>query len=163
MGITGSWEGFYAGDKEIYNRGTWGNGYSLSQIAPTKCANTSSGSSLCTVSQDSSTLRLNNIGSKYCAIYINKAVNFSAYQTLNVVASCAKVEQVINLYVLDSKPPEFLDNAVYIRRPQVRAVEGYKEYTLSASLSDINLSGYLAVSFHTFIDGYRYIHRIYFA
>ena len=58
MGITGSYEGWYAGDGIIYNRGSWGSGYSTSNLS---AYNVPSGFSI-SISSEPSAVKIHSSG-----------------------------------------------------------------------------------------------------
>lgn len=101
--VTGTYEGYYAGTLDVYNRGTWGSGYSVSNFKAY-----ADDSYYETGETDSSTLTAETAQLKVLMKYAsttygwytmsvggfktasNSLVNFSAYKTLNIVYSYSK-------------------------------------------------------------------------
>lgn len=163
--VTGTWEGYVASNKDIYNRGAWGSGYS-SNIVKVLAENSTYDPP--EVSYDSTTIRLKGNTSPVTnsggGIMLNKKINLSPYNTINVVVSRdmnGRFNFTIGVYT--SIPKNFNTDSPVKDIGKDFDDEPNVEHTLSLNISNINYDVYLG--FHRdepMYSDYTRIHRIYF-
>lgn len=87
LGVTGTYEGFYAGGGLLYNRGTWANGYSASNIKVVPTSDT--WVTDCTITAQSSAIKMTagSGGGSYQSFVINNLINFQPYSKLKLILS----------------------------------------------------------------------------
>ena len=170
MGIIGTHDGFVPGPLDIYNRGSWGSGYSVKDFTaiprgdltynPSPGSTGYSGS----VTAESSALKFNfakNSGVRgdlygYCKL--SKLINFTPYSTLNFTVS-----NIVNYhdseYANEWKDDETyayiigtsgnkLAELMYYKGPGVDSGTSAKptgELTKQINISGINISGYIVI------------------
>lgn len=154
MGIIGSYEGWYAGDGIIYNRGSWGSGYSTSNLS---AYNVPSGFSI-SISSEPSAVKIHSSGNdkltyNHVCIKLNKAINFSAYKTVNFILSgCAGgrwnshgqwFEQSLFCSIMNTSGKSAVATSF--------KGDGYEpdvvEHTITMDISTLNITGYLCMEF----------------
>lgn len=172
LGITGTFEGYTAGTLDVYNRGTWGSGYSISNIAQNPSTGYVNGSITAQTSAimvRSPTQRTDHSWSYHCYVYLNKAINLAAYKTVNIIMSHTYANKnytdYMYGYVGSSHGTSDLASTNF--------TASNNEVTISINVSNINVNGYLWVYFfrtsgksesESYEERYQtaYIHRIWF-
>lgn len=161
--ITGEFEGFVASNKDIYKRGTWGSGFSLSLFKYISYFS-SSGDPDVTFNEGSATINLiynvDNAG-----FYINKSVNSSAYSSINFVVSTSNDitdYRRFNVTLYSQKPGSTISDSPKIAESTSMG-ESTTEKTLTIDLSNINQDIWIGFnSSGGATSGTVHIHRIYF-
>lgn len=163
--VTGTWEGYVASNKDIYNRGAWGSGYSLSSLKATYWEDAAK--RIPNISQDGSSIILSVTNQYWCGGFIiNKAINLSAYKTANVVfnADHESSSSEVRLFVTATVPSEFSIYEDYFGYKDSGSI-GINEKTVSLDISNINQNAYIVLmtvpSTIVWHDN-LYIKRIYF-
>ena len=132
MGITGTWDGFVAGTKDVYKRGTFGSGYSINNFS---VYHTSSYSGTCTKTAESSSVKVyckNNDKSSRTFSYGAefKSINFTPYSKLYVSA-------------ILSHGSIHIHNSSGTVISSINTDYSGTEQTFSFDLSSINITGYI--------------------
>ena len=162
--ITGEFEGFVASNKDIYKRGTWGSGFSLSLLKYISMFGGSSDSGL-TFNEGSATINL-IYNATNAGFYINKAVNSSAYSSINFVVSTSNNitdYRRFNVTLYSQKPGSTISDSPKIAESTAMG-ESTTDKTLTMDLSNINQD--IWIGFNSgggATSGTVHIHQIYFA
>lgn len=152
-GVTGTFEGYVATNKDIYNRGTWGSGYNLSNFGyvdgfePTDSNN---------FEEQPSAIKADNF-------WFKKLIDFTPYTKLSLVISFTKnSDSVKSFKVYATMPPYVTNNTNLLAEVESRFASANAEFTMTVDISAINRSGYFTFFENsTNIYGLA-IHRIYF-
>lgn len=165
LGITGTYEGWYAGTGIIYNRGTWGSGWNSSKFN-TNILNSYSGST--SLNEETSALRVYMSESNGC-FYFSSKIDLTPYKTVNFIISGVEATGDRYLYL------RLQNNASYINHNnQYNCIsyncyytgsEDYSEKTVSINVSNINVSCYISISLRATgrsSSSSSYIHKIWF-
>lgn len=161
--ITGEFEGFVASNKDIYKRGTWGSGFSLSLFKYISMFGGSGDPDL-TFNEGSATIDL-IYKSDNAGFYINKAVNSSAYSSINFVVSTSNDitnYRRFNVTLYSQKPGSTISDSPQIAKSTAMG-ESTTEKTLTIDLSNINQD--IWIGFNSdggATSGTVHIHQIYF-
>lgn len=140
LGITGTYEGYYSGNGSIYNRGSWGSGYSTSWIskANTNNSNATFTSNSTSISFSTPSSAVSNWGNFYFG-NSSKLIVTNAYSKVSIIirsfVNNSRNDPAFGVTVLSSAGGSLASGAVSTTVNQ--------EYTLSISLSSINTSVYL--------------------
>lgn len=160
FGITGTHEGFVPGPLEIYNRGSWGSGYSQNDVTLYRYRGNGS------IYFEPSAIRVNGYATGNNAatfgidVFKNNNKNISAYSTFNAIVK-ARVDEFDATMYLYLKSP----NDVTI------ASKAYKttgsEVTVSLDISNQNITGYFEIglvrSMGASLDEVdAYVHKLWF-
>ena len=138
LGITGTYEGYYSGNGYVYNRGSWGSGYSTSWIskAHTNNSNATFTSNSTSISFSTSSAAVSNWGNFYFGSS-SKLIVTNAYSKLSVIIRSFRNtrDSSFGVTVLSSAGGSLASGSVNTSANQ--------EYQISISLSTINTSVYL--------------------
>ena len=166
-GVTGTFEGYVATNKDIYNRGTWGSGYSSNNLVAFRRSGYGDGSAVePSLTIQAVVIKMDGKQSTWefsGGFTINKAINLTAYNTINVVHSCDKESTLPDVYIrIYSNIPTYIDDD-YIKSVYTEGITR-TEQTTSMDVSSINREVYIGFGFMRNIDADNavYIHRIYF-
>lgn len=170
MGITGTHDGFVPGPMDIYNRGSWGSGYSTNDISAILGDSSLDTANVqyCTATKtaESAALRFDFNRSKggyqtslYGICRLSKLINFAPYKSINFIVS--KVlgrhedeyssdwkDLALNAYIVSQSNAQLSVKEYFYggKRGSSAAVSDPSgEVTASIDLSAINVSGYLSI------------------
>lgn len=156
----------------MYNRGAWASGYSISNIAQNPTTGYVNGSITAQTSAikiTSPTQRTDHSWNYHCYAYLNKAINFTAYKTVNIIVSHTyanrNYKEYMYAYVGSGHGKTDLASTTF--------TASSSEVTISINVENINVSGYIWFYFfrtsgNSDDESYEernqtcYIHRIYF-
>lgn len=171
FGITGTHDGFVPGPLEIYNRGSWGSGYSINSISAFlgDSMDDTANSNYCTATKtaESAAIRFNferTEGGRQLHVYglcrLSPLINFAAYKSFNFIASKVlgryesssgadwhDIELYVNVYSQDNrvlKEKAYYDGG----KDSGDYTPPSGEVTGSIDLSDVNTSGYLVIGLY---------------
>lgn len=142
-----------ATNKEIYNRGAFGSGYSQSSVGKFS----TSGNDL-EFRQTAIYCPANNYG-----IRLMNAVNLTPYSTINVAFSTPNhnVSADYYLMVYGQSVNEYPNSAPVLRQTK-QSFNAYTEQTISVDISSLNQNGWIVFFEFTTTINLKYVHRIYF-
>lgn len=153
MGIIGTWEGFIVGSYDIYNRGTFGSGYGISDVRGF------SNSGSISTTNDSSAIKIKQSGVseesiKYNSIQfrIYKPINLLSYKTVNFIVSGLFSYQWgysgnsgANLGLNVYNDSSFSKSVASSMREFRFSSPNYTETTFSLDISNLNIPGYISI------------------
>lgn len=174
MDLIGSFEGYTVTSMDIYNRGVFGSGYSISNIV---LSPSQSGYENGSVTAEASAIKLYSPTSQTdhhynitYGCYVNKLINFAPYKTLNITLS--------HTYTNAKASGELIigvgSKAGNVELASMYYVDSFYEKTFSLDVSKVTVSGYIYFDYYKVRgdsddESYEkwqhtsYIHRIWFS
>lgn len=160
FGVTGNYEGYYVGPTDLYNRGSWAEGYSNANIVVKKGVADDMGVyANLTFNQNSFTIGHGDIA--LFGVVFNKLINFAPFKTLNVVFNKATaVNSGPILYVYNMIPAYVVmpDNSIASVYGSSKGLTS--EVTMSVDIRMINQACTFSIAGVDRIQ--TNIHKIYF-
>lgn len=163
-GKTGTFEGFVPGPTDIYNRGTWAEGFSNNTVGKVPFTTPNYYDSY-TISYEKSSIKISAQDSKGIpGIATRQVIDFSPYKTLNIVYSINKSDRVMHFYLYQGITSCLINPNAAIANTHASRPSPNIENTLSLNVSGINLSGTFSFFDSDSSGGLRIIniHKIYF-
>lgn len=165
FGVKGTWEGYVASNKDIYNRGAWGSGYSISSLISTPYSEYTSTDNTAApnITYDSPCIRLSAKSGKQfmCGGFLIGPINLSAYSTINVIgnweSSSSTQDCIIAVYGI--KAPILRDDEITSKSS---SANGTTEVTYSLDISGVNQNAYVGFGTTWGSSNVYLVKRIYF-
>lgn len=158
FGVTGTYEGYYIGSSDIYNRGTWGNGFGNSFIRALKV--NSAQSQMKKISYEQQSIHLYDSPRTATGCGSTTLIDFTPWNKLNVLVSHPDSTNQVYLYAYGSIPSYALDAGSLSRVGPVDV--GTSEKLLSFDISNIKQKCAFSLYSGNESIGGIYIHKIYF-
>ena len=163
--VTGTFEGYVASNKDIYNRGAWGSGYSISSLISTPYSEYTSTDNTAApnITYDSPCIRLSAKSGKQfmCGGFLIGPINLSAYSTINVIGNweSSSSTQSCMIAVYGSKVPILRDDEIISKSS---SANGTTEVTYSLDISRVNQNAYVGFGTTWGSSNVYLVKRIYF-
>ena len=180
MGITGTHDGFVPGPLDIYNRGSWGSGYSINDISAILGDSSldTANAQRCTATKtaESAAIRFDfnrSEGGTQTNLYgicrLSKLINFAPYKSINFIVS--KVlgrhedeyavdwkDLALNAYIVSQSSATLSDKEYFYggKSGSSSVSDPSGEVTASIDLSAINVSGYLSIVLYRLNREYKW-------
>ena len=166
--VTGTWEGYVASNKDIYNRGAWGSGYSLNQFVGKRDADYRDPEDAPVFSQETAAIvAVGQTKVSSGCFFINKEINLSPYNTLSIVFSFTGINNGGRIGINTSNNLSYIDMDNWtIKSKRVWNTDDNitGELTATVDVSSVNHNGYICFETTNGLTPTRemYIYRIYF-